>query len=155
MSFQVHALDNKQFQPFFSMSDEELKANKACRWIVKSYPGTPCRVSLEDARVDEEVILVNYEHQPNDTPYQSKHAVFVRKGAETAKLSAGEIPKLLHHRLISVRAFNVEHMIVTAETVEGSSLEEVLRSMFDNKHVEYIHLHYAQPGCFAASVTRV
>ncbi|MCR9213078.1 MAG: DUF1203 domain-containing protein [Proteobacteria bacterium] len=154
MSFVIQALDPAPFEPLFSMTDEELRAHQARRMTVAENPGTPCRVSLEDAEVGEEVILVNYQHQPSDSPYRSNHAVFIRKDVEKQVLLPGEVPNQFHHRLMSVRAFSKNHMMVDADAVEGKHLEPVLEKFMTNPKVNYIHLHYALPGCFAARVDR-
>ena len=78
MTFQIHALPSEPFSKFFAMSDETLSKLNAKREIVQSCPGTPCRVSLEDARNGETVVLVNYEHLSVASPYKSSHAIFVR-----------------------------------------------------------------------------
>jgi hypothetical protein len=56
-------------------------------------PGFPCRVSLANAEVGEELILVNFEHQPSNTPYHAAHAIFVREGVKQARPAAGEMPR--------------------------------------------------------------
>jgi hypothetical protein len=154
MSFLIQALDPAPFEPLFFMSDEELHTHQARRMTVAENPGTPCRISLEDAEVGEEVILVNYQHQPSDSPYRSNHAVFIRKDVEKQVLLPGDIPLQFHHRLMSVRAFSKNHMMVDADAVEGKHLEPVLEKFMNNPKVDYIHLHYALPGCFAARVDR-
>lgn len=154
MSFIVQALDAAPFQSLFSMSDEDLRRHQARRVTVAENPGTPCRVSLEDAEIGEEVILVNYQHQPSDSPYQSNHAIYIRKDVERNFLLPGEIPTQFRHRLMSVRAFSKNHMMVDATAVEGQDLEAALEKLLANPKVDYIHLHYALPGCFAARVDR-
>ena len=62
----------------------------AVRQTATTKPGFPCRVSLEDAEVGEQLILVNYEHQPSASPYRAAHAIFVRKGVEQAKPGVGD-----------------------------------------------------------------
>ena len=42
--------------------------------------GFPDRIELRDAEPGERLILVNYVHQPADTPYRASHAVFVLEG---------------------------------------------------------------------------
>jgi hypothetical protein len=41
----------------------------------------PDRIELRLARPGESVLLVNHEHQAADTPYRSRHAIFVREHA--------------------------------------------------------------------------
>ncbi|MEM6383781.1 MAG: DUF1203 domain-containing protein [Pseudomonadota bacterium] len=155
MDFQIHALAAEQFEPLFSLSDADLRAENAIRQTVQSKPGTPCRVSLKDAEVGETVILVNYIHQPKSSPYQASHAIFVREGAATAQPQVNEVPDVLASRLISVRAFNAEHMMIEADVMDGDQLPAALRVLFDKPQIAYVHLHNAKPGCFAAAVTRV
>src|SRR5712692_7858745 len=79
MSFRTLGLPPDLFRGYFSMSDAELQSIGAVRRIADT-AGWPCRVSLEHAAIGEEVLLLNYEHQPGDTPYRSRHAIYVRRG---------------------------------------------------------------------------
>lgn len=121
---------------------------------VKTAPGVPCRVSLADAQVGETVVLVNYEHQGADSPYRACHAVYVRAGVPQARPAAGEVPEVLRRRMISVRAFGTDGMMIDADLVEGWHLAPALARIFTDAEVDSVHLHDAKPGCFAASVTR-
>jgi len=154
MSFQIHALPTEPFQPLFTLSAQELAEVQATRMIADAKPGYPCRVSLADAEVGETVILVNYEHQPADSPYRSTHAIFIREHAQQAFPEREEVPEVLQTRLISIRAFDENHYMVNAQVVDGSHLHDAITAMFRDPGVAYLHLHNAKPGCFAAQVTR-
>ncbi len=154
MSFQIHALPAELFAPLFHLSDAELDARSMQRQTVKSSPGTPCRVSMADAKVGETVILLNYAHQPADSPYRASHAIFVREEAEHTQPEIGEVPEVISSRLISVRLFDHAHMMVDADVVEGAQVAQALETAFADAAIAYVHLHNAKPGCFAASVTR-
>ena len=155
MSFQIHALPESPFVDLFSIPDSELAKRSARRMVVDANPGFPCRVSLADAEVGETVILVNFEHQPNDTPYRSTHAIFVREGVEQVVMEPGEVPEVLRIRLLSVRAFDKAHQMIDADVVDGQELKGTIERLFENPNIAYVHLHNARPGCFSASVTRV
>lgn len=154
MSFQIHSLPADDFADLFALSDAELAEKNACRQIVQSKPGTPCRVSMADAELGETVILLNYEHQPAQSPYKATHAIFVREGAPQAQLAVGEVPEVLRSRLISLRLFDRNHMMIDADVVQGEGLADAITAAFKNDQVSYAHLHNAKPGCFAATVTR-
>ncbi len=155
MSFQINALRESLFNELFALSDIEL-ANRSARRIVADVNcGYPCRVSLFDAEIGETVILLNYEHHAHDTLYRSCHAIFVQQGAKQAVLKPGEVPEALSSRLLSVRAFDCTHDMVAAKVVDGLQVESTIGDLFADPKVEYLHLHNAKPGCFAASVTRV
>lgn len=154
MTFRIHALPAEAFAGLFSLSDTDLARHNARRQIVQSHPGTPCRVSLADAEVGETVILVNYEHLPTGSPYRSSHAIFVREGAAEARPDIGEVPEVLRSRLISVRFFDGNDMMIDADVVPGDRLAEAITEGFRTPDIAYAHLHNAKPGCYAAKVTR-
>ena len=154
MSFQIKALNGDQFQHLFTLSDEQLDAMQAQRMTVTACPDKPCRISLEDAPVGEEVILLHYQHQACDSPYRSSHAIYVRQGVEQASPATGEIPAVMRHRLIAVRGFDAGDAMIEAEIAEGTELETAINQVFANPAVTYIHLHYAKAGCYAARVNR-
>jgi hypothetical protein len=154
MSFQISALPKSQFQHLFELPSAELASFRAVRMIADKKPGFPCRVSLADAEPGEEIILVHHEHQTADTPYRASHAVFVRQAANEAKLNVDETPEMLRSRLLSLRAFDKQGMLVTADLTDGKVLETAIEEMFRNSSAAYIHIHFAKPGCYAARVDR-
>jgi hypothetical protein len=154
MSFQIHALAPEPFAPLFTLPDSELAKVQAIRMTVDSSPGYPCRVSLADAEIGETIILLNFTHQPADSPYQASHAIFVRENAEQAFPEPGAVPEALATRLISARAFDDNHHMVDAQVVDGSELSETIPAMLQDPAVAYLHLHNAKRGCFAARATR-
>ena len=154
MTFQIDALAPETFADLFALPPEELQRRGIRRVRVTQKPGTPCRISLADAEVGETVLLVNYEHQPAETPFRASHAIFLRPGAPQAQPAAGEVPEVFHTRLISVRAFDGDDMMIDADVVEGTTLGPAIEAAFADPSVAYLHLHYAKPGCFAASVRR-
>jgi Protein of unknown function (DUF1203) len=83
MSFRIKGLPAEQFTHLFAMTDEELARHHVVRRTADDrQPGYPCRVSLCDSRPGDELLLVNYEHLPVDSPYRMRFAIFVRKGDE-------------------------------------------------------------------------
>ena len=154
MSFQILAISNDRFSHLFGLDDEVLVKQGVQRKVVDCSPGFPCRVSLQDAEVGETVLLMNYEHQPVSSPFRSSHAILVRESAVQANLEANEIPAMFEHRLLSVRAFNDKGMMIDADVVEGECVEPLIERLFANVLTEYLHIHYARPGCYAALVER-
>jgi len=154
MGFQISALSVDQFAHLFDLDDEALAKQGVERMVVDSSPGYPCRVSLQDAEAGESVLLMNYEHQPMPTPYRSSHAIFVRERADQAMPAPGEVPGMFRQRLLSVRAFDSTGRIVDADVVDGEHLEALIDRMFANDAADYLHIHNARLGCYAASVNR-
>ncbi len=109
---------------------------------------------MQDAEVGESVILFNYEHQPEDSPYKASHAVFIRENAEQARLAVNEVPEVIRSRIMSLRYFDKNHMMIDAEVVSGDAVASELSKAFERDEIAYVHLHNAKPGCFAGSVKR-
>jgi hypothetical protein len=154
MSFQITALAPDGFEPLFALSDEQLAEHLAVRVTATSKPGFPCRVSLADAEVGEELLLVNHQHLSEATPYRATHAVYVRKGARQAKPAVDEVPEQLRTRTLSLRTFDKSGMLVTADLTEGADLEVALERQFAEPAAAYVHIHFAKPGCYAARADR-
>jgi hypothetical protein len=154
MGFQFSALNVGQFTHLFDQDDETLAKKGVERKVVDSNPGYPCRVSLQDAEIGETVLLMNYEHQAMPTPYRSSHAIFVREQADQAKPAPGEVPDMFRHRLLSVRAFDSTGRIIDADVVDGEKLESLIDQMLANEAADYLHIHNARLGCYAAMVKR-
>ena len=131
-NFQIIALQEKEFNNLFLMDEEELKILGQSKWLqIRS--GFPCRVSLKDAEIGEEVILLNYQYHFVNSPYKANGPIFIRKGATTAMLDVNEIPDTILHRYLSVRGYNIDSMLVDARVTEGVNLREMIDDVFDNK----------------------
>lgn len=117
-------------------------------------PGFPCRVSLQDADIGEQLILLNYEHLPVATPYRSRHAIFVRESATEARLSIDEVPQLMRTRLLSLRAFTEVGMMKAAEVAPGTAIEKLIEQLFSDPEIDFLHVHNAKRGCYTARVDR-
>jgi hypothetical protein len=153
-SFQLVGIDHKPFEPLFLLSDEALKKHRAERHIATQSPGYPCRVSLEDAKVGEELLLLPYLHQPAASPYRASGPIFVRRAAKQRRLEVGEVTSYVTSRLMSLRAYDKADMIVAASVCEGVLVAKEIESYFSNDQVDYIHLHNAGRGCFSCQVIR-
>lgn len=155
MSFRISALPAEDFAYLSGLDEAALATRLVQRKVVDSYPGTPCRVSLEDARPGETVFLLNYTHQEAATPFRASHAIYVREGAVTADPDPDEIPQMIRSRIISLRAFDTGGMLVGADVADGNDVAESIETLFSDPLTEYIHLHFAKQGCFAARVDRM
>ncbi len=61
---------------------------------------------------------------------------------------------MFRHRLLSVRAYDAAAMLVGAQVVNGSELEDAIRHLFAIEEVSYLHIHNAGPGCYNCCVVR-
>ena len=153
-SFQLIGIDHTQFEPFFELSDEQLSHVDAERHIATKSPGFPCRVSLDDAREGDELLLLPFVHQPAASPYHASGPIFVRRGVKQRTLGVGELTDYVTSRLMSVRAYDAAHMIIDASVCEGTAVRAEIERLLDDRLVAYIHLHNAKRGCFSCRVNR-
>ncbi|MBV8741665.1 MAG: DUF1203 domain-containing protein [Sinobacteraceae bacterium] len=154
MSFRVTGLDPRAFQSYFGRSDAELAAHGVRRCIADCKPGFPDRIELRDAEIGERLLLLNYEHQPAPTPYKASHAIFVLETAHQRYDRIDIIPEAMRTRLISLRAFDAEHDMVSADVVDGTVLEDLVVQFLSDPKVAYLQAHYAKRGCYAARIER-
>ena len=153
MSYVVSGLPLDLFRPLFGLPDEVLAQRGIIRRLVDAPSGFPCRVTLEDAQPGETVLLLNYEHQPADTPYRSRHAIYVSEQAQETRVCRGVLPGALTNRKhISLRAFDAAGMMLDAEVAPGSALEPAIQRLLATPDVAYLHAHNAGMGCFAARI---
>lgn len=154
MSFRIRGLDPAPFRHLYGMPEDELGRQRVERHVVAAMPGYPDRVELRDLEPGETALLLNYTHQPADTPYRASHAIFVREGAERAADMVDAIPEVLRIRPISLRAFDAGGAMVEADLVDGAAIAPLIERFLADARVAYLHAHYAKRGCYAARIDR-
>lgn len=154
MSYRISGLSPELFAAHWAMSDQELAAHNMRRMQADSDRGFPCRISLEDARAGESLLLLPFVHQDVAGPYRASGPIFVRECATKPAEYKDEVPVAFLRRLISVRAYDANGWMVGADVVEGDELDAAIRKHLLESTVQYLHLHNARPGCFAARVDR-
>jgi hypothetical protein len=151
MNFRIVGLPAGEFTGLFKLSDAELAAAGGVRRIADG--NYPCRVSLTDSQPGEELLLVNYEHHPVNSPYRMRFAVFVREGDQTYD-KMNEVPEQLRKRMLAVRSFDSDGMMIDHRVVDGQELEPIIERLLTPSNADYLHIHFASPGCYAAKVVR-
>lgn len=150
--FRLIALPAEPFAPLFRLDDSELAARGMRRCTADAPRGYPCRVSLVDAVVDEEVLLLPFEHHATTSPYRSSGPIFVRRNAEQARLAVNEIPDGFRRKLLSIRAYAADGDLLAAEVAAGDALERQLSHFLATPEVALLHLHHARHGCYLCRV---
>ena len=154
MSFRITGLDFEPFRMLVDLPEDELRARGVRRILADRAPGYPDRIELRDAEPGESLLLLNYMHQPAASPYRSSHAVYVLEHAAKTYEKVDEVPSVLRTRMISLRAFDDEGMIVAADLCAGTMVEQSMGQLLSVDRVSYLHLHYAKYGCYACRVDR-
>ena len=120
MNYQLRGLEPALFENLFDL-DEAALAERGMRWMRADKPvGFPCRISLEDAPVGEDVLLLPFTHQDSRSPYRASGPIFVRRGRKQAARIVNELPTYLTLRPLSVRAYDAADEMLDAEVVDGT-----------------------------------
>ncbi len=151
MTYRITGLDPEPFRPLFALSDEELEERGMKRMTVTS-PTFPCRVSLVDRPIGEQVILLNHTSHDVANPYRTSHAIFVAD-AEQAEF-VDEVPPVFVPRVLSLRGFDKDGMMAEALITQPGDADDGIRRLFANPEITTIHAHNAARGCFAAKIGR-
>lgn len=153
MTYRIVGLSPEPFQPLFALNAAGLMRFCARRVTVTARPGFPCRVSLVDAAVGEEVLLLHHISHDVATPYRSAYAIYVRADVEPSTY-VDTLPPVFEGRPMAFRAFDAAGMLRCAALAEPGEADTRIRDLFANADIAYIHAHNAAHGCFAARVDR-
>lgn len=153
MTYSIQGLSPEPFAPLFAMGDSELAALNARRITATADRGFPCRVSLEDAKAGEALILLHHTSHDVETPYRSAYAIYVRPGVEAATYR-DELPPVFEGRALALRAFAADGMLQTARLAGPGEADGAIRDLFADDAIAYIDAHNAAYGCFAARIER-
>ncbi len=153
MNFRIQGLAPEAFLDLFALSDSELAARDIRRVVADEPHSAPCRVTLEDAEPGERLLLLPFDHHVASSPYQASGPIFVREKAASAFDAVGKLPSVFEGRLLSVRAYDENGMMLDADVVEADP-RTLFDKFFANPDVEYLHVHYARRGCYSCRVER-
>lgn len=156
MTYRISGIDPAPFSHLFTADDAELARHHASRVRAGADKGWPCRVTLEDAREGEQLILLHHVSHDVATPYRSAYAIYIREEAAKAVPAAfvDTLPPVFEGRPIALRAFDDAGMLRDAALALPGMADERIRALFDNADIAYIHAHNAAHGCFAARIDR-
>lgn len=152
--FRITGLSPLEFSHLFGLGDAALAALGVRRLVVDATPGYPDRIEMRDLEPGERALLLNYVHQPGDSPYHSGHAIFVREGATQRYERVNEIPEVMRIRPMSLRAFDGDAMMIDADLAEGDAVEALIQRLLADPRVAYLHAHNAKRGCYSGRIER-
>ena len=151
MTYRITGLDPAPFKPLFALSDETLAERGIVRMTVTD-PTFPCRVSLVDLPIGDQVLLLNHVSHDVANPYRASHAIFVSDGEPVEYID--QVPPVFETRVLSLRGFDNEGMMADAALAQPGEADAAIRKLLDNPEIATIHAHNATRGCFSAKIER-
>jgi hypothetical protein len=76
------------------------------------------------------------------------------RGSAQAYDRVSEVPERLRNRILAVRSFDANAMIIENQLVDGNEIEPVLEKLLAPSNVDYLHVHFTVAGCYAARVEK-
>lgn len=154
MTYVVRGLSPKPFAHLYGLDEAALAAAGVQRCVVDASPGYPDRIGLVDLAPGDAALLLNFVHQPANTPFRASHAIFVREGAAEPAEHRDALPEMLRRRTLSIRAFDAAGMMVDAALVEGAAADPIVRALLAADTTDCLHVHAATRGCYLARIER-
>ena len=155
MTYVIEGIDPDPYLHLHDRSDAELAECGIVRVRADAPHSAPCRFSLVDAKPGESLLLLNHESRGGHGPYTTRHAIYVREAATHSARYVDEIPPVMVRRVLSLRGFDSEGMMVDALIAQPGEADAGLRQMFENPMVTEIDVHNATRGCFSARARRL
>ena len=153
MTYRITGLEPGDFAALFDLDDAELEAKGMIRMTVDN-PNFPCRIALRDCDLGDQVILLNHVSHDGNNPYRASHAILVSRSATEAASFTDAIPPALDRRVLSLRAFGADGMMVDAALVQPGEADPAIRKLLANPAAAHIDAHNATRGCFAPRMDR-
>lgn len=154
MNYTITGLSAKPYTHLYGLSDNELEAHGVKRCVADESPGYPDRIEMRDAKVGETLLLLNHVSVDKDTPFKASHAIFILEGAENTYREKNRVPPVMYNRMISLRAFDKNGMMVEAELAQGDGIEPAVKRLLEREEVSHIDAHNALRGCYSGRITR-
>ncbi len=152
--FQIFPIADGVVQRIRKTRTDELGHKLAVSLATENDSG-PCRSCLTVFKPGEARLLFSYAPNPHNHPYNEIGPVYIHENnCEPYKDHDDFPPELRTRRPLVLRCYDADGMMVGGELVGQRPIEEVIRSLFDDPNVKYLHARTATVGCFVARVER-
>ncbi len=74
-----------------------------------------------------------------------RFAIYVRRGEEQYD-AVDQVPEQLRTRMLAVRAFDANGMMLAWEVVDGQQVEEAIERLFSDPDAAYLHVQLCRTG---------
>ena len=113
-----------------------------------------CRSCLSLTTPGEGFLLVSHRPFPTRQPYAERGPVFVHERNCVPYADPSVYPPEFPHHAVVLRAYDERDEIAGAELVGEREPEDVIRRLFDDPRVAYLHARNSTYGCYMFRVDR-
>jgi hypothetical protein len=113
-----------------------------------------CRVCLELTKPHEPYLLLSHRAHPEGALYAETGPVFIHARECTPYAASDRYPPQFPRERVVLKAFSARHEIVGAAHAGKRPVEEVIRTLFEDPTVEYLHARNDTYGCYMFRIER-
>jgi hypothetical protein len=114
----------------------------------------PCRHCLRITQSGERLVVFAYCPFENSGPYAEVGPVFVHADRCESYDDHDRFPEDFRPRVLTMRGYNEDGLIETAELSGASNPEASIEHLFSNERVRFIHVRNPAWGCYDFRVDR-
>lgn len=118
----------------------------------------PCRCCLKQFQPGEKRLLFSYAPVLADNPYQEVGPVYIHEDCSSYQDSSMFPAEVKNGRLpirIVLRCYNRERRMILARFIkDNNAVENMIRELFTDPLIEFIHIRNAVYQCFIAEVRK-
>jgi len=152
--FQIFPIADDVAQRIRETRTDELGHKLAVSLATENDSG-PCRSCLTVFKSGDARLLFSYAPNPHNHPYNEIGPIYIHENkCEPYEDNDNFPPELRTRRPLALRCYADDGMMVGGELVGQRPIEEVIRSLFDDPNIKYLHARTATVGCFVARVER-
>ena len=100
------------------------------------------------------MILFPFSAIPPGRPYSESGPIFVHAEACERYRAAEEFPAAFREGRV-LRAYNLQHDMITAEVANGAGPEAVIERFLQKPETAFVHVRSASHGCFTMEIERL
>lgn len=115
----------------------------------------PCRHCLRITKPGEHLIVFAYQPFAKVGPYAEVGPVFVHAASCKWYANRDTFPEDFRKRILTMRGYNAEGTIETAELSEAGNPEATIERLFSNERVRFIHARNPAWGCYDFRIDRL
>jgi uncharacterized protein DUF1203 len=116
--------------------------------------GYPCRHCLRWANPGEHMILFPFSAIPAGRPYSETGPIFVHAEPCERYAATSEFPADFRGGR-SIRAYDSDRNIITAEIANGSEPEAIVEKFLEKPETAFVHVRSASHGCYTMRIERI
>ncbi len=115
----------------------------------------PCRSCLKVFVPGETRLLFSYAPNPFDHPYNEIGPIYIHERECQPYTDLGAFPiELRTRRLLALRCYAEDGQMIGGELVGDRPVEGVIKNLFEDSQIKYLHARTATVGCYIARIER-